>query len=50
MIYDLLSSVYDRVNESLDYRLWADFIERCIKDNMSEKPTLALGLCYQVKG
>ena len=45
MIYDLLSPVYDKVNESLDYKAWADFIEKCARDNMKEKPTLVLDLC-----
>ena len=45
MIYDLLSPVYDKVNESLDYKAWADFIEKCARDNMTEMPTLVLDLC-----
>ena len=45
MIYDLISSIYDKVNGEVDYRAWADFIERTARDNMSEMPNLALDLC-----
>ena len=45
MIYDLLSSLYDRVNESLDYSSWADFIEENARRHMTEPVQLALDLC-----
>ena len=44
MIYDLISPLYDKVNESVDYKLWADFIEAEIKKHMTERPILALDL------
>lgn len=31
MIYDLISKLYDKVNEDIDYSAWADFIEQIIK-------------------
>ena len=44
MIYDLISPLYDKVNESVDYKLWADFIETEIKKHMREEPNLGLDL------
>ncbi|MBQ7390612.1 MAG: methyltransferase domain-containing protein [Clostridia bacterium] len=31
MIYDLIASIYDKVNKDVDYSAWADFIEEIIK-------------------
>ena len=28
MIYDLLAPFYDAINEEIDYRKWADFIQK----------------------
>ena len=44
MIYDLISPLYDRVNESVDYKTWADFIEKKLGECMTERPVLALDL------
>ena len=44
MIYDLICSLYDKVNESVDYKAWADFIEHMLRENMDITPTLGLDL------
>ena len=45
MIYDLLASVYDAINEEIDYSEWADFIEEIIeRDFNAQKPELLLDL------
>ena len=44
MIYDLISPLYDKVNESVDYKLWADFIESSLEKYMKVKPELGLDL------
>ncbi len=45
MIYDLLAPIYDKINEELDYREWADFIEEILKrEYRIGKPDLLLDL------
>ena len=45
MIYNLLAPFYDKVNEDVNYSLWADFIEKIIERDYTEgKPSLALDL------
>ena len=45
MIYDLISKLYDKVNEDIDYSAWADFIEKIIKREYKEgTPELVLDL------
>ncbi len=45
MIYDLISKLYDKVNEDIDYSAWADFIEQIIKREYKEgTPELVLDL------
>lgn len=44
MIYDLLASFYDIVNSDIDYKAWADFIERIFERNLDNKPSLLLDL------
>ena len=45
MIYDLISKLYDKVNEDIDYSAWADFIEQIIKKEYKEgTPELVLDL------
>ena len=45
MIYDLIAPIYDKINEEIDYSLWADFIEKIIKrDYKNGKPELLLDL------
>ena len=42
--YSMLAPVYDRLNETLDYRAWADFLEACFAKYMKEKPSSVLDL------
>ena len=44
MSYDILASVYDRLNRTPDYAAWADFFEACFRRYMTEKPVLVLDL------
>ena len=44
MIYDLLAPFYDAINSEVDYKSWADFIEKIFKKEMSAKPELVLDL------
>ena len=45
MIYDLISSVYDKINKDIDYSQWADFIEKIIGEQyFGGKPELILDL------
>ena len=44
MIYDLLAPVYDEINKELDYKKWADFIEKTAKDKLGKRPELILDL------
>ncbi len=44
MIYDLIASIYDAENNSIDYESWADFFEQMFRLYMKEKPELVLDL------
>ena len=44
MIYDLLAPVYDEINGELDYKRWADFIEKTAIENLKRRPELVLDL------
>ena len=44
MIYDLLAPIYDEINKELDYKKWADFIEKTAVKNLSKRPELVLDL------
>jgi len=42
--YRALAPIYDRLNDTVDYRAWADFIEETFRRYATEKPTLVLDL------
>jgi ubiquinone/menaquinone biosynthesis C-methylase UbiE len=42
--YTSLASVYDRLNSGVDYKAWADYIERLFLRYAKEKPSLVLDL------
>jgi len=42
--YDSIASVYDNINSEIDYKSWADFIEKCFSRYLSEPPVLVLDL------
>lgn len=42
--YDALAPVYDRLNESVDYGKWCDFIEKIFDRYADKKPELVLDL------
>ena len=42
--YSVLAEVYDKLNGSVDYEAFADFIEKCFENYLSEKPELVLDL------
>ena len=44
MIYDLLAPVYDEINKELDYKSWADFIEKTALNELGFRPELVLDL------
>ena len=44
MIYDLIAPFYDAVNSHIDYKSWADFIEKIFEKEMKQKPELVLDL------
>ena len=44
MIYDFLAPFYDAINSDLDYKRWADFIEKIFKAHMNSRPDLVLDL------
>lgn len=44
MIYDLLAPFYDAINQEIDYKKWADFIEEIFKKECKERPELVLDL------
>ena len=45
MIYDLLAPFYDKINSSVNYTLWADFVEKVIEREYKQgKPELVLDL------
>jgi SAM-dependent methyltransferase len=42
--YLALASVYDKLNEEIDYKGWADFFEACFERYGAEKPEIVLDL------
>ena len=44
MIYDLLAPFYDSINSDIDYKAWAEFIDKIFKKEMKETPELVLDL------
>lgn len=44
MIYDILAPFYDSINSDIDYKKWADFIEKILKKEMNSRPELVLDL------
>ena len=42
--YAVLAPVYDRLNDTVDYRAWADFIEKIFDRYADRKPSLVLDL------
>ena len=44
MIYDLLAPFYDSINAEIDYKAWADFIEKIFQKEMKARPELVLDL------
>ena len=44
MIYDLLAPFYDAINAEIDYKKWADFIEKIFKKECKSTPELVLDL------
>lgn len=42
--YSVLAPVYDRLNDTVDYVRWADFIEQCFEKFAPEKPEAVLEL------
>ncbi len=44
MLYDLIAPIYDKINGSIDYVKWADFIEKTVKKEYSGTPELWLDL------
>lgn len=42
--YGAISTVYDKINAKVDYRAWADFVEKCFEKHLHEKPELLLDL------
>ena len=44
MIYDLLAPYYDSINAEIDYKKWADFIEKILEKECVSRPELVLDL------
>ncbi len=44
MLYDLIAPIYDKINGSIDYSSWADFIEKIVKKEYKGTPELWLDL------
>lgn len=42
--YSVLARVYDKLNGSVDYSAWADYIEECFEKYLPSKPELVLDL------
>ncbi len=42
--YDAIASVYDKLNQELDYEAWADFFEACFARFLPKPPELVLDL------
>lgn len=44
MMYDLLAPFYDAINSDIDYRAWANFVEKIIAREYAGRPELLLDL------
>ncbi len=44
MIYDLLAPIYDEINSEIDYKSWADFIDKTAIRELGRAPELTLDL------
>lgn len=42
--YDAIARVYDKLNADVDYKIWADFFEKCFDRYLSKHPELVLDL------
>lgn len=42
--YGAISTIYDKINASVDYSLWADFFEKCFDKFLPTRPELVLDL------
>lgn len=42
--YDVIADVYDKLNEEIDYKKWADFVEIAFERYLGSKPELVLDL------
>lgn len=42
--YDAIAHVYDKLNEQIDYKVWADFFEKCFDKHLPKRPELVLDL------
>lgn len=42
--YNAIARVYDKLNADIDYRAWADFVERCFDRFLPQRPSLLLDL------
>lgn len=43
-MYDSIARVYDGLNAEIDYKKWADFIEKCFDRYLSARPEIVLDL------
>ena len=43
-MYDAIAHVYDKLNKDIDYKAWADFIEKCFEKYLPQKPSIVLDL------
>ena len=42
--YGAISSIYDNINSHVDYKAWADFVEKCFDKYLTARPELLLDL------
>ena len=42
--YEAIARVYDKLNSEIDYKAWADFLEKCFDKYLQNKPELVLDL------
>ncbi len=42
--YNSIAGIYDKINEDIDYRAWADYFEKCFEKYLQNKPELVLDL------
>ena len=43
-MYDSIARVYDGLNAEIDYKKWADFIEKCFDKYLKSRPEIVLDL------